>query len=1673
MQNIPTNNFNNDFKDKCIHELFAEQVKSDRNAIAVVFQGQELTYGELDDRANQLAKYLQQLGVKAEVLVGICLERSLDLIIGLLAILKAGGAYLPLDPTYPAERLAYMLADAKVSVLLTKQTILENLPQEFQENTKENPENIIICLDQVCLASADIDQVVVGAENLAYVMYTSGSTGKPKGICILHRGVVRLVKATDYVNFSPDEVFLQLAPYAFDASTFEIWGCLLNGAKLVLCPINQPSLEELGAVVNQYQITTLWLTAGLFQQMVDRQLENLKSLRQLLAGGDVLSVPHVRQVLANLPNCRLINGYGPTENTTFTCCYTVTDLEPSANSVPIGRAIANTQVYILDQNQEPVAIGISGELYTGGDGLARGYLNRPELTAEKFIAWTQNGERLYRTGDLARYLADGNIEFLGRIDNQVKVRGFRIELGEIEAVLSQHPAVRSAVVIVREDIPNDQRLVAYVIADRSGSIQNQLRHYLQQRLPAYMLPSAIAILEILPLTPNGKIDRRALPPIPEFDREGIAPRNPTEQILANIWSEVLKVKAIAIHDNFFELGGHSLLATQVISRIRDLWGVEIPMRSLFENPAIAEFALKVTEAQQNQYVALPPILPRSNEKLNQDILSFAQERIWFLDQLEGNSAIYNIPMSLQLEGDLKIGALEQALNAIAQRHAVLRTSFINQDGAPVPVIAPNVKIELPVINLADQSEVESVQAQARYAFDLGRSPLLRCVLFRFGEESHLLLITIHHMIADGWSMGIWAQELSLIYSELVNNDTDSSLADLPIQYTDFAIWQKQWFSAIAPQLNYWQQQLANLPPLLELPSDRPRPAVQTFAGSTEYFEFSAERSQQLHYFSQAQGVTLYMTLMAGFAVLLSRYSYQLDLPIGSVIANRNRREIESLIGFFANTLVLRVDLSGNPKFIDLLKQVRKLALEAYAHQDLPFEKLVESLQPTRSLSYHPLFQVMLIWQNTPQTEWKMSGLTVTEKPVDTGTAKFDLMLSMSEKLTETGQIIQGEWQYNTDLFEAATIRRMIVNFQTLLESAIANPAQTVETLPLLTTDQLQQLLGTSLIQESIPDQCIHQLFESQVEKNPKAIALIYSETQLTYEELNQKANQLAHYLRSQGVKPETLIGVCVERSLAMAIAILGILKSGAAYLPLDPTYPQSRLAYMIADAQIEILITSPKLHELEFHGQLIDLDFSAIADHSTANPQNISSSHNLAYVIYTSGSTGNPKGVMVEHRSLCSYVQALCQRLEIAHTDIYLHTASIAFSSSVRQLFVPLCQGATVAIATQDQRTHPLALFELVKQQRVTIMDIVPSYWRNCNQILDRLEVHNRQELLTNQLRLILSASEPLMSDVPKKWAQEFKHSARLVNMYGQTETTGIILVSDLVIHSDDQVQVVALGAPLRHAQVYILDQHLQPVPMGVRGEIYIGGSGLARGYRHRPDLTDKAFIHSPFGRLYKTGDLARYLNPTKIEFLGRIDHQVKIRGFRIELAEIEAVLNQHPSVQKAIAIALEDRGGDKYLGAFIVLTNLKAKSQNQLRAYLKQKLPDYMIPTMLIELAEFPLTPNGKIDRLALSSLSHPQLEVSFVAPRHPNEEILARIWVEVLKLKTISIDSNFFELGGHSLLAMQVISRIRSVYGLEVPLRYLFEHPTIEQLSDRLNLILWNQSPLNQDDDLEQGEI
>ena len=1377
-----------------------------------------------------------------------------------------------------------------------------------------------------------------------------------------------------------------------------------------------------------------------------------------------------------LSKATLISLGGATEATVWSNFYTIAEVPSHWTSIPYGKPIQNAQYYILDPGLNPCPIGVAGELYIGGPCLSSGYFNDPIRTAEKFIPNPFNrqiGSRLYQTGDLARYWPDGNIEFLGRIDHQVKIRGYRIELGEIETVICTHPDIRDALVLAREDLPGGKQLVAYIVPRcQSVPTRSELYSFLQNKLPDYMVPKIFVPLAMLPITPNGKVDRRALPlpdpADPQRDTTFAPPQTPTELKLTALWSKILGIGPVGLHDNFFNLGGHSLLATQVISQVRKAFQVELPLQSLFEAPTVAQLAERI-EAVTQAAPALATAPIASLVRTEPLPLSFAQQRLWFFEQLRPGQATYNIPIVVRLRGPLNGAALEQSFNEILRRHEVLRTCFVVEKGQPMQKIAAELRLSVLSVDLRAlprgdrEPEIRRLARQdALTPFDLVQEPLLRASLLHLDSNEHVVLLTMHHIVSDGWSMGVLIRELVALYDAFAAGQP-SPLPELSLQYGDFALWQRQQLQGdmLAAQLDYWRQHLGEQPPVLDLPMSRPRPALQTFQGARQSLTLPAPLVAALKTLSARAGVTLFMTLLAAFQALLYRYTGQDNMVVGIDVANRNQAETEGLIGFFVNQLALRTDLSGNPTFQTLLERVRGVTLGAYDHQDLPFDKLVEALNPTRDLSRAPLFQVKLVLQNAPMPPLELSGLTLSLIDIDHWTAELDLVLNVAE--TETG--LTASLEYNTDLFDAPDMVQMLRQFETLLVQVTQQPDLRLNALAeaLTADDRAPEPLTPA---DDLTDRCIHHLFQHQVASSPDAIAVVFDNQALTYAELNDRANRLAHYLQTQGVGPEVRVGISLARSLDMMVGLLGILKAGGTYVPLDPAYPKARLTFMVEDAQIRVLLTQKHLLD-EFPDRdtpkiCLDTDWAAIARESGENPTCAATAENLAYIIYTSGSTGTPKGVQVSHRNLVCSTQA---RLDYYAEPVarFLGLPSFAFDSSVAGIFWTLCQGGTFVLPQHDLLLDLANLSRVIAQARISHVLCLPSLYALL------LEKGKLEDLAV--LRVAIVAGETCPSALVSRHLALLPETA-LFNEYGPTE--GTVWSSVFQCQSPGTRPGVPIGRPIATMQMHLLDDQMHPVPLGEAGELYIGGEGLARGYWQRPDLTAETFRPNPFGhnpgaRLYRTGDLARCIPDGTLEFLGRRDHQVKIRGYRIELGEIETVLAQHKEIREAVVLAQPDESGNPRLVVYVVPSVPLAPTAAALRRHLQESVPEYMVPAVFRWLPTFPLNVNGKVDRQALLALGSPcpELEAFSALPQGDLERTLAAVWQAALHRETVGLHDNFFDLGGHSLLMAQVHSHLQDLLPQAVSMLELFQYPTISALAQYLR-----QAPVQSGPQLPSGD-
>ncbi|WP_405774629.1 amino acid adenylation domain-containing protein [Streptomyces sp. NBC_00859] len=1636
--------------DATVVGLFEAQVARTPEVVAVVSGGECVSYAELDVRANRLARRLVALGVGPESFVGVCLERGIETVVALLAVLKSGGAYLPIDPGYPADRIAYMLSDAKPVVVLTSVGAVASVPESGAR---------VVVLDDVEPAGFEGGPlgVVIRPEHPAYVIYTSGSTGRPKGVVVEHRSVAGLLcwAAAEFGGADFRRVLVSTS-FNFDVSVFELFGPLVSGGSVEVVN-NLLALADADSPVGDVSLVSGVPSA--FAQMVAAG-EIRARPRTVVLAGEALTADAVAGIRTAIPGARVANIYGPTEATVYsTAWYAGADVE---GAVPIGRPISNARVYVLDGFLSPVPVGVPGELYIAGAGLARGYLGRPELTGERFVAdpFSSCGGRLYRTGDVVRWSQDGQVEYLGRADEQVKIRGFRIELGEVQAVVGGCRGVRQAVVVVREDVVGDPRLVTYVVADGDVTdLAARVAEFVGDRLPAYMVPSAVVVLDSLPLSVNGKLDRKALPAPEYVTGGGRGPVTVQEELLCGVFAQVLGVPEVGVGDDFFALGGHSLLAVRLISRIRTVLGVEVPLRSLFDTPTVAGFAAGLAVAGQARLALTagerPECIP----------LSFAQQRLWFISQLEGPSSTYNSPIALRLAGELDQQALNLALRDVIGRHEVLRTVFGVADGQPYQKVIELNELEWGVeVVEVDATELEEAVAKvAQYAFDLSVEVPIRATLFETREGERVLVVLVHHIASDGWSRAPLARDFSTAYAARVEGRAPA-WPSLPVQYADYALWQRKLLgdeadpdSVITRQLAYWRAALSDSPQELELPFDRPRPAVASHLGHRVPLIVPAEVHARLVEVARSEGVTVFMVLQAALAMLLSRLGAGTDIPIGSANAGRTDEALDDLVGFFINTLVVRTDLSGDPTFREVLARVRERSLSALAHQEVPFERLVEELAPARSMARHPLFQVQLDLQNNAEAVLDLPGVQAGSTVVTKTAAKFDLEVRVSEAFDEQGAPagVCGSVVAAADLFDRDTVSGVGERLVRVLGLLVTDPQIRLSTLEVLGVAERRQVVvdwnDTAVDLGSV---LVPGLFAAQVGRSPGVAAVVGGGVSVSFAELDVRANRLAGYLVGQGVGVESVVGLCLPRGVESVVAILAVWKAGAGYLPVDPEYPAERIGFMLADSGAVLTLTTEEILDdlpagrnrfVALDSSLVRMQLAAV---SVEAPGVVVGPESLAYVIYTSGSTGRPKGVAVTHGGLANYViwAAGAYGMRGGGGGAPLHS-SLAFDLTVTSVLVPLVSGFAV-VCSEVGGAEGLA--ELIRDTgEFGLVKVVPAHLPLLAELLTREEA-------AVSARTWVVGGEALAGSTVRDWLERSPGSV-IVNEYGPTEA----VVGCCVFEISAGVEVgesVPVGRPIANTRLYVLDAYLQPVAPGVAGELYVAGAQLARGYVRRPGLTAERFTANPFepgGRMYRTGDVARWTAGGLLEYLGRADEQVKIHGFRIEPGEVQAVVAAHREVAQAAVIAREDTPGDTRLVAYIVPAqddDVDSDLPESVRTFAGQRLPGHMIPSAVVVLDALPLTANGKLDRTALPAPDATGTVRAGRGPANHQEELLCAAFAELLGLPEVGVDDDFFVLGGHSLLAVRLVSKIRADLSVEVPLRVLLEASTVAALAQQL---------------------
>ncbi len=1645
-----------DALDMSIPDAVARNAARHPDAVAVSGAGEQLTYRQLCDLSDRLAGALAEAGTGAEDAVGILVARSAATVTTSLAALRAGAAYVPLDPRWPVERLRRVAEVAAVRVL-----IVDESTRTHPWVRELGPDTAVLSVDDAGRvgrgdpAGPGSLPVVTGGTRLAYVMFTSGSTGLPKGVGVTHADVTALGSHRAWQDGAADAVLLHSA-YVFDASTFEIWAPLLNGGRVVVAPEGTLQPAVLRDLVTRHGLTSAFLTTALFNVLAEADPGALGRLRVVATGGEAAAPGVLQRVAAAHPDTTVLHAYGPTETTTFATVHRVRPDDTPTGAAPIGRPLDGMRAYVLDARMRPVPSGAEGELYMAGAGVARGYLGRPGLTATRFVAdpFSDAGERMYRTGDLVRRCADGLLHYVARSDQQIKLRGHRIEPAEIETVLRTDPSVHAACVLVREDLPGDRTLTAYVVPapGQRAPDPDRLAAHVGHHLPAYMVPSVIQPVDALPLTPNGKLDRAALPrPDGPPAAQGRPPRSAVEEILAGLFADVLGVSRVGIDDSFFALGGHSLLATRLVGRIRAALDTETEIRTLFENPTVAALATALEESGRPPRPALT-----AQERPATIPLSYAQQRLWFLHRLEGPSSTYNIPFAVRVDGPLDTEALRLALHDVVSRHAALRTVFPEGGTGPHQHITAPDEVRLPFAwEAVDEDKMHHrIKSAAAEPIDIEHRLPLQATLLRLADDAHVLVLVIHHIAADGSSLAPLVHDLGAAYRARVRAE-EPALPALPVDYADHTLWQRRLLgdehdpeSVVSRQLDYWKAALDGLPEMVELPWDRSRPAVPRHTGATYDFTVGPATSRRVAELARTSGCSAFMVLQAALSTVLSRHGAGDDIPLGTAVAGRTDEAASDLVGLFVNTLVLRTDLTGDPTFLELLDRVKDSDLSAYAHQDVPFERLVELLNPTRSQSHHPLFQTMLVLQNHASAAIDLPGLAVSGVPVVAGVSKFDLSFTFTETYDDSGAPdgMRAAVDYATELFEEATVRGLADRLVLLLDAVTADPGRALHTYDVLTAAERARLTawGTGPV-EHHTGATVPALFEQWVRRTPHAPAVRDAATTLTYGELDARAETLAHHLAAQGIGPEDRVAVALPRNHHLVVALLAVLRTGAAYVPLDPDYPAQRLSYMLDDAAPRLLLTTPAIHRRLPRTAVPHLYADQLGNcaPTTAAARTGTAPHpaHPAYVIYTSGSTGRPKGVVVTHRGVGAMARTQSDRLNVIPGSRVLHMASVSFDAAFWELCMGLLSGACLEIDERDALLPGPTLAALVRERGITHLTLPPA----------ALAVMPPGSLPAGTTMVL--AGEACPPALVHAWARD----RFLVNAYGPTETTVCATMSGYQ-HADGPLapgRTVSIGAPVDGTMVHVLDDRLAPVPPGVVGELYVSGAGVARGYHGRAALTASRFLANPFdragGRMYRTGDLVRWTAAGELSYVSRVDDQVKLRGFRIELGEIEAVLASMPGVAAACAAVREDRPGDRRLVVYTVPADgTPGPDEDDVRAHLAASLPDHMVPAAHVSLGSLPVTPNGKTDRRALPA-PHRAAPAGGRPPRTARERTLCEVFAETLGVPEVGVTDDFFALGGHSLLAVTLARRIGERCGRRPSLRALFAAPTVEGI-DRL---------------------
>jgi fengycin family lipopeptide synthetase D len=1630
-------------KEVSLHRIFEKQVELTPEHVALVMGNQALTYKELNQKANQLARYILQKGGPSHSRIAIILDRSIEMIVSILAVLKTGGAYVPIDPQFPLERVQSLFDDASVEVVITESSF-DSLSNQLQHRSTEGSLVRVVMEEATGELSAYPEgnlEYNTNHDETAYIMYTSGSTGKPKGILTTHYNVARVVKNTNYIDITDQDALLQLSNYAFDGSTFDIYGALLNGARLVLVDKETMlDMHQLSDLISNQHISIFFTTTALFNTLVDVNLDSLQAVQKILFGGERVSVSHVRRSLKVLGPNRLIHVYGPTESTVFATYYPINNLKDHQSTIPIGYPISNTQLYVYDRRMKLTPIGVPGELYIAGDGLANGYLNLPEMTNQHFVSHpTEQGKVIYKTGDLVKRLEGGSIEFIDRIDKQVKIRGYRIELGEIENRLMEFDEIQEAVVDVRR-IGENQILVAYTVATQEFSTAS-LKVFLQETLPYYMIPSYFVSLDRLPLNKNGKIDKAALPDPEMGGSQGfVAPENETENRLAQIWQEVLQVERVGREDHFLEFGGHSLKASVLSARIHKHFQVKIPIKEIFQHATVREQAAWISQSVKTNYDPIEQVSEKSHYPLTS-----AQERMYVQEQFDGVGTAYNIPLLVKLQGEVDINKMKLVWQGLVQRHEPLRTSFAWKNGQILQQIHEEAILEVDEV-YGNNNETEALFKSFIQPFDLARAPLCRAQVVHTERQESYLFVDLHHIIADGISMKVLLHDFMALYE-------NKALPSVGVQYKDYATWYNKQLNTpwMADQIEYWKEQLAGPLPVLNMPSDFPRPQARSFTGEVISFTLPQDIVLKLEQIAQKEELTQHSLLFSVYTLLLQKYTGQEENMIGSLVAGRTHPDVQSMVGMFNNFLPIRTKIEAGMPFVDFTHLVQQTLHASFENQDVPYSELMKVLPTQTDLSRNLWFDTMLVVHNEFDEQASVKGQTLELIPqkVDLLTAKLDMKLDL---YPSSGNVITAELEYNTSLFKRETMERFGRHFIHLIEQITENVYMACHEIELIEAEEkemiLQQFNHTNHIYPSALT--LSEWFELQVLLTPDQMAAKFGNEQLSYNELNERANKLARVLREKGVGADKIVAVMVERSLDMIIAIMAINKAGGAYLPIDPHYPSERVLYMLEDSQALLTCTSKEwseAHSLEerLQKEVILLELDSWCEEDSTNLLPVHSSRNLAYVIYTSGSTGRPKGVMIEHEAVINRIHWMQEMYPLGEQDVILQKTPYTFDVSVWEIFWWSTVGASVVFLEPGGEKEPQAIAKAVESHGVTTIHFVPSMLQVFLKYLEQEE----KPLDLSSLSYVFTSGEAL----PVQQVQRFKElipndsGTQLINLYGPTEATVDVSYYECV---DPTIDYIPIGKPIHNIRLYVVNDALQLQPIGVPGQLAISGIGLARGYLGNESLTAEKFVIDPFvpeGRMYLTGDLVQWATDGNIQYLGRIDHQVKIRGVRIECGEIEVALGQHAHIEEVLVTSITDHQGEQNLCAYY--TGDSSVSTVTFREYLLGILPEYMVPSYFVWLDQFPLSANGKIDRKALPNpeIGLTNLEER-IAPRNETESKLFKLWEDVLGFSEFGVKDNFFVIGGHSLKATQLAGRIYEQFHVQIPLKEIFRAATIEQM-------------------------